>query len=130
MNRRTLIHLLLAAALTSCSEGPVEASRPSLSATVVKGPTVTCLVPTNCPDEPFAAAFDIDQGTRRIATVRSNTRGQFTAQLPAGRYTITPHADAPIHVPLMQRREFELAGDSVTVVRWVYDTGIRTITAP
>jgi hypothetical protein len=122
--------IALASALGACTHSLLEARGPTLAATVVKGPSISCLLPTNCPDEPFAAAFDIDQGTRRMATVRSDARGQFRVALPRGRYIITPHADAPIHVPQLQCREFELAGDSVTTVRWSYDNGTRTLMHP
>lgn len=128
MPHRLSLAVALLGVAAACTDTPVAPAGPTLVATVVRGPTVSCFAPTGCPDEPFAATFDLTRGSTRVAVVRSDGQGRFRVSLPAGHYRLTPRADAPLYQPERQGQDVTLAGDSVTTMTLSFDTGIRTLT--
>ncbi len=113
------------AALACASGGGVEPPATRLVGQVVRGPVrPVCQVDVPC-DEPFSAEFTVRQGSRNVATFRSDSQGRFAVPLAPGTYTIVPAPDAPLLSPTQQTKVVTVGPDSATVVRLEFDTGIR-----
>jgi hypothetical protein len=78
-----------------------------------------------CGDAPFSASFTVQQGTRVIASFRSDTQGHFESRLPPGTYVVVPGADAPIISPRTQTKDVQVGSTGLTTVLLQFDTGIR-----
>ena len=107
----------------SCGR-PVELTT-GLSGSVQRGPTTpVCQVGVAC-DAPFAASFDVQQGSRIVAAFASDSGGHFSIALAPGAYVIIPHADAPLMSPAAQAKSVQVGSTGYTTVQLLFDTGIR-----
>ncbi len=115
----------LTCSLAGCGS-PTAPSDTGLAGTVVRGPIrPVCEVDVSCGDAPFSASFTVQQGTRVVASFRSDTQGHFESRLPPGNYLVVPGPDAPIMSPRSQAKEVEVASTGLTTVLLQFDTGIR-----
>ena len=97
MRSATLRVLAVACGLAACGS-PTAPSDTGLAGTVVRGPVQpVCQVDVPC-DAPFSASFTVQQGSRVVASFRSDSQGHFESRLPPGMYLVVPGSDAPIHV--------------------------------
>jgi hypothetical protein len=116
--------LLLSGGAASCA-APAAPDATALAGTVVRGPTQpVCRVDASC-EAPFSAAFTVERGGRVVAGFRSDSEGRFEVLLTPGSYVIVPGPDAPLPSPLSQRKEVAVASSGKTMVRLLFDTGIR-----
>jgi len=124
MRSATLRVLAVACGLAACGS-PTAPSDTGLAGTVVRGPVQpVCRVDVPC-DAPFSASFTVQQGSRVIASFRSDSQGHFESRLPPGRYLVVPGSDAPIMSPRTQARDVEVGPTGLTTVLLQFDTGIR-----
>ena len=115
----------LACCLAGCGS-PTAPSDTGLAGTVVRGPVQpVCVVDPGCSDAPFSASFTVQQGTRVVASFRSDTQGHFESRLPPGTYVVIPGLDAPIISPRTQTKEVQVGSTGLTTVLLQFDTGIR-----
>jgi hypothetical protein len=116
----------LACCLAGCGS-PTAPSDTGLAGTVVRGPVQpVCEVDVPCGDAPFSASFTVQQGTRVVASFRSDTQGHFESRLPPGTYLVVPGPDAPIISPRTQTKEVQVGSTGLTTVLLQFDTGIRS----
>jgi hypothetical protein len=125
-NFRPAISLFLAGALACSTATPGgDETESGIEGLVTRGPIQpVCVVNVPC-DEPFAALFHVTQGSRELATFRSDAQGQFSIELPPGDYTITPDSTAPILFPTQQAKTVRVEPNSKVRVELDFDTGIR-----
>jgi len=125
MRSATLRVAALACCLAGCGS-PTAPSDTGLAGTVVRGPVQpVCVVDGGCSDAPFSASFTVQQGTRVVASFRSDAQGHFEARLPPGSYVVVPGPDAPIISPKTQTKEVQVGSTGLTTVLLQFDTGIR-----
>src|SRR4029078_9727658 len=127
MRSATLRVVALACSLAGC-RSPTAPSDTGLAGTVLRGPVQpVCVVDGGCGDAPFSASFTVQQGTRVVASFRSDTQGNFEARLPPGSYVVVPGPDAPIISPRTQTKEVQVGSTGLTTVLLQFDTGIRYV---
>ena len=116
--------VVLFVSMVGCSFSDVPLDT-GLRGSVLRGPVIpVCQEDVPC-DAPFAATFDVREGSRRVAVFPSDEDGGFEVALAPGSYLVVPQADAPIMNPTMQAQEVVVVPDHVTEVVLVFDTGIR-----
>jgi hypothetical protein len=104
---------------------PTAPSETGLNGIVERGPVQpVCQIGAAC-DAPFAATFAVREGSREVATFRSDSQGQFKVQLPPGGYSVVPSTDAPIISPQAQVKDVVVGSTGFTTVLLHFDTGIR-----
>jgi hypothetical protein len=93
---------------------------------VDRGPIApVCRLGVPC-DAPFAASFEVRQGTKRVATFSSDSAGHFIVHLAPGSYVIVPTPAAPLMNPTAQARSVDvMATGGLTRAHLTFDTGIR-----
>jgi hypothetical protein len=124
MRAASLPVLILACFLTGCG-APTGPSNTGLVGTVTRGPIrPVCQADLPC-DEPFGASFSVQQGSRVVASFRSDSQGHFESRLPPGIYLVVPGSDAPIMSPTAQAKQVEVGSKGLTTVLLQFDTGIR-----
>ena len=120
----TLRILALACCVAGCGS-PTAPSDTGLAGMVVRGPVrPVCEVAVPC-DAPFSAGFTVQQGSRVVASFRSDSQGHFESRLPPGKYMVVPGSDAPIMSPRTQAKDVEVGPTGLTTVLLQFDTGIR-----
>jgi hypothetical protein len=96
-----------------------------LAGIVVRGPVQpVCQVDVLC-DAPFSAGFTVQEGSRVVASFRSDSQGHFEVPLARGTYAVVPDPDAPIILPKTQAKEVVVGPGGLTNVVLHFDTGIR-----
>jgi hypothetical protein len=125
MRAAPLLSLACALGITGCADVAVTITTDTgLVGIVVRGPVEPVCQPQVPCDAPFAASFTVQQGTRLIATFRSDAQGHFEVHLPAGTYLVVPGRDAAIISPSGQAKQVVVGSDGLTQVRLEFDTGI------
>ena len=123
--RTARLPVLVLACLISGCDAPTAPSDTGLVGTVTRGPIrPVCQVDVPC-DEPFGASFRVQQGSRVVASFRSDSQGHFESRLLPGIYLVVPGSDAPIISPTAQAKQVEVGSNGLTTVRLQFDTGIR-----
>jgi hypothetical protein len=114
----------ISAVMASCATAPEPVT--GLDGLVERGPIApVCQVSIPC-DAPFAASFEVRQGTKRVATFRSDSAGHFVVHLAPGNYVIVPTASAPLMNATAQARSVDvIATGGLTRTHLTFDTGIR-----
>jgi len=124
MRTASLPVLVLACFISACNS-PAAPSDTGLVGTVTRGPIrPVCQVDVPC-DEPFSASFRVQQGSRLVASFRSDSQGHFELRLSPGMYLVVPGSDAPIISPTAQTKQVNVASNGLTTVVLQFDTGIR-----
>jgi hypothetical protein len=124
MRTASLAVLALAGFMSGC-DSPAAPSDTGLAGTVTRGPIhPVCQVDVPC-DEPFSASFRVQQGSRLVASFRSDSQGHFELRLVPGVYLVLPGSDAPIISPTAQTKQVEVGSKGLTTVVLQFDTGIR-----
>ena len=124
MRTASLPVLVLACFISAC-RSPAAPSDTGLVGTVTRGPIrPVCQVDLPC-DEPFGASFRVQQGSRVVASFRSDAQGHFESRLLPGIYLVVPGSDAPIISPTVQSKQVEVGSNGLTTVLLQFDTGIR-----
>jgi hypothetical protein len=124
MQTSIALRQLAIAVLTASCGTPVEVTT-GLSGSVHRGPVApVCQVGVPC-DVPFAASFDVRQGSLIVATFQSDSGGHFTVSLAPGTYLVVPRADAPLMNPATQTKSVAVDATGLTSVQLLFDTGIR-----
>lgn len=114
---------LLLFLLPACTPTENETITTGLQGVVLRGPIQpVCRVDEPCNDEPFAATFRLEPGSK---TFSSDPEGKFLVYLKPGLYTLIPGKDAPIISPESQSKEVEVLAGQLTSVTLNFDTGIR-----
>ena len=128
--RRLVVAVLVALSLAACSPPP---SAPvfEIGGRAVAGPTCPAVpaspAPGECDPRPVAGATLIvtDDAGHAVATLTTGDDGTFTANLPAGSYTITPQPASGLMGGAQPIELAVSATDHPTDLRVDYDTGIR-----
>ncbi len=103
---------------------PTDSQTTGLTGTVRRGPiTPVCQVGVPC-DAPFAAGFQVWQGSRFVAGFQSDSAGHYLVLLAPGAYTVVPDSTAPIF-PKGQTRQVTVGPVGLTHLDLEFDTGIR-----
>ena len=124
MRTASLPVLALACFICGC-DSPAAPSDTGLVGTVTRGPIrPVCQIDVPC-DEPFSASFRVQQGSRVVASFRSDSQGRFELRLAPGMYLVVPGSDAPIISPTAQTKQVEVGSNGLTTVLLQFDTGIR-----
>lgn len=124
MRAASLPVLILACLISGCG-APTGPGNTGLVGTVTRGPIrPVCQADLPC-DEPFGASFRVQQGSRVVASFRSDSQGHFESRLPPGIYVVVPGSDAPIMSPTAQAKQVEVGSNGLTTVLLQFDTGIR-----
>ena len=116
--------LVLACFIAGC-DAPTAPTDTGLVGTVTRGPIRPVRQVDQPCDEPFGASFMVQQGSRVVASFRSDPQGHFESRLPPGIYLVVPGSDAPIISPAVQSKRVEVGSHGLTTVLLQFDTGIR-----
>ena len=121
-----------AAVLAGCGGGTSSQPRVTLEATVVAGPSCPPVVAREkspqCRSRPVKGATVTVSGDGRTIRRVSDASGHLSAELPPGRYTITPK---PVHGYLGTPQPRKIRLETGTVRTTItYDTGIRENSPP
>ena len=123
--RAARLPVLAFVCIISGCDSPAAPRDTGLVGTVTRGPIrPVCQVDVPC-DEPFGASFRVQQGSRVVASFRSDSQGHFELRLVPGMYLVVPGSDAPIISPTAQTKQVEVGSKGLTTVVLQFDTGIR-----
>ena len=110
----------------SCTYGTMPYAYARVHGHVLRGPTVLpCDRYASCMNAPFSIGFTVLQHDKQVARFRSDANGAFSIDMPVGKVTIVPDADAPIQTPAAQQKRVEVPSDGLSDVVLRFDTGIR-----
>jgi hypothetical protein len=117
--------LMVSLGLSACNTDSFAGIDTGLTGVVMRGPmTPVCQTDIPC-SAPFSAGFAVWQGSRLVASFRSDTLGHFTVALAPGQYRLVPGSDAPIIAPESQAKTVDVGPRELTTVRLDFDTGLR-----
>ena len=110
----------------SCHYGTAPYAYAKMHGKVFRGPTIAaCDRYAPCMNAPFSVGFTVLQYDKQVARFRSAADGSFSVDVPIGKVTIVPDADAPIQTPAAQQKRVEVPSDGLSDVVLRFDTGIR-----
>lgn len=110
----------------SCTYGTAPYAYARVHGHVFRGPTIVACDPyAPCMNAGFSVGFTVLQNDQQVARFRSGADGAFSVEVPIGKVTIVPDADAPILSPKAQQKRIEVPSDGLSEVVLRFDTGIR-----
>ena len=110
----------------SCHYGTAPYAYATIHGHAFRGPTIIGCDPyASCMNAGFSVGFTVLQNDQQVARFRSAADGSFAIDVPIGRLTIVPDADAPIQSPTSQKKRVEIPSDGLSDLVLRFDTGIR-----
>src|SRR6187401_1750906 len=93
----------------SCTYGTAPYAYARVHGHVFRGPTIVACDPyAPCMNAGFSVGFTVLQNDQQVARFRSAADGAFSVEVPIGKVTIVPDAEAPILSPKAQQKRIEV----------------------